>query len=28
VDEETFWALVAECRQESGDDTELASRVA
>jgi len=27
VDEETFWALVAECRQESGNNSELASRV-
>ncbi|MGW4940389.1 DUF4240 domain-containing protein [Actinoplanes sp. NPDC004185] len=27
MDEDTFWALVAECRQESGNNTELASRV-
>jgi hypothetical protein len=27
VDQDTFWSLIAECRQESGNNTELASRV-
>jgi hypothetical protein len=27
VDEDSFWALVAQCRQQSDNDTELASRI-
>jgi hypothetical protein len=27
VDEDSFWALVTECREQAGDDTELTSRV-
>ncbi|GIE74099.1 hypothetical protein Aph02nite_00490 [Actinoplanes philippinensis] len=27
VNEETFWAVVADCRRESANDTELASRI-
>lgn len=27
MDEGGFWALIADCRQESGNDTELASRL-
>lgn len=27
MDEDTFWALIAECRKESGNNSEFASRV-
>lgn len=27
VDEDTFWAMIAQCREESGNNTELAARI-